>query len=163
MVANGTAIVGNGLHNITGYSNTCCGTQKFDYSTEVCCDRDKKIPKPPGAEVNAWLTCCGDEVVANPTTQICIDGKIRSRKGPFYGACGKRQYDFRRQLCCDDRLHRTNVNLGCCSTTKVPQAYDTRTHLCCSDGLVTLTREDRSKGNDACCTPYYPIPILTKA
>jgi len=158
---NGTSMMDTVLYNINGTANSCCGSQLFDYTSEVCCDGNKKLPKPQEAEANAWLPCCGDEVITFPPRQICIDGKIHPRRGPTHEVCGREQYDYRRQFCCNDKIYGSFGDQQCCYSTTVPEVYNTRKQLCCSDGVQPLTIEDRRKGNNACCSPFYFIPIGT--
>nr|XP_054758029.1 uncharacterized protein LOC129264197 [Lytechinus pictus] len=161
-----------------GEHDECCGLNRMDASTHMCCGREQRLREP-------FMECCGRDTY-NVTTEICCGGVIVPR-GPNggYECCGRLSYNPQNEVCCFGRVHpigngkcctgaRQSVNpyqpgeQSCCnsrisSLPEIPgikdccndEAYLTSSKMCCNGNLF-----DREK-NMECCGSGKPLPRYT--
>ena len=136
----------------------CCGQEQYNFKTDVCCDQNRTIPKPAGANQDNWLQCCGGQAITDINGQLCYQDRIVQRRGSDTYVCGDTTYDVQTQFCCDDKLYDVKSNMACCR--KIQEVYNKTTHQCCYDVIERLTEEDQAVKNDACCAIEYESTVV---
>ncbi|XP_022294506.2 uncharacterized protein LOC111104710 isoform X3 [Crassostrea virginica] len=112
------------VHNINNVPNSrCCGNQTYSPLTNLCCNNDVIIKK----DSTNHTICCGREAISFHSCE--------RDSGNF---CGREAFHIKRDLCCNNKLHKNAKKRGkrCClpGTDK----FDPRSEICAFGMVKTI-------------------------
>ncbi|XP_060083719.1 galaxin-like [Ylistrum balloti] len=118
--------------SLIGENDTCCGNEKYDSTTQVCCT-DGMFKVRLYTKDNNKICCQKDYI--NKNTHDCIINKETNRLGKtlkFSRSCGDTKIDDRQDLCCNGQAHRNVSQVSshsCCGD----EIFNRNTHQCCGN------------------------------
>ncbi|XP_021358080.1 uncharacterized protein LOC110453455 isoform X2 [Mizuhopecten yessoensis] len=118
--------------SLVGRNDTCCGNEKYDPATKVCCTDDnfevRLYPRDQTKE------CCQRDYISKATHECQMSeetGRLTSML-KFIRPCGNVEIDTREDLCCNGKPHRNVLHISsfsCCGD----ETFNINTHHCCNN------------------------------
>lgn len=115
----------------------CCGTETYSRTSATCCGGHVR-PFPDLEKPLTPYRCCGQNLLTDPTSELCCDGQVFKRFSTMTACCGGTTYEIDQDMCCHGkRKIRTSVGDQCCGD----EFYDMLTQLCCyENGFQVLNK-----------------------
>ncbi|XP_061173367.1 galaxin-like [Saccostrea echinata] len=121
--------------NVTKIEDTCCAGQALDPKTQVCCGKtlfsNEEIMQKNETHHDKCCTTVHGQISYDSANFVCSWKKNTVSRKSNRPICGRREYNPRKDLCCNSRVFKKALRRGmkCC----MPSAsiYNSRTHVCC--------------------------------
>jgi hypothetical protein len=124
-------------------NTSCCGSQQFNYQTDICCDQGQGPINKTYGDVTGCCgstpynytstSCCYPSLATYDTqSETCCNGTVLYNPfGEYSACCGTVVYNWSQSLCCNDRYLYSIPSMTrgyyCCGD----DAYDYGESLCC--------------------------------